>query len=233
MARTLAVPSASRLLFCGVVGLKPTYGRVSRYGLMAFSSSLDCPGPIARTVSDAALMLQVIAGNDPKDSTSSVVPTSNYLEALKDGVKGLRVGLSADYTHLFYPDFETGELAMESIQKEISQAVQHAASVLADLGAKIVENVPLPNAKYGIPTYFVVSRVEAASNLHRFDGVKYGYRTPVEVEDLQDLIRRTRAEGFGSEAKLRILMGMYLSGRLCRELLPTCSQGARHDPARF
>ncbi len=197
--------------FCGVVGLKPTYGRVSRYGLMAFSSSLDCPGPIARNVSDAALMLQAIAGVDPKDSTSSVLPTSNYIDALKEGVKGLRVGLSPDYAHLYYPDFETGELAQESIQKEISQAVEHAASVLADLGAEIVENVPLPNAKYGIPTYFVVSRVEAASNLHRFDGVKYGYRTPVEVEDLQDLIRRTRAEGFGSQVKLRILMGMYLS----------------------
>ena len=197
--------------FCGVVGLKPTYGRVSRYGLMAFSSSLDCPGPIARNVRDAALMLQAIAGVDPKDSTSSVLPTSNYIDALKEGVKGLRVGLSPDYAHLYYPDFETGELAQESIQKEISQAVEHAASVLADLGAEIVENVPLPNAKYGIPTYFVVSRVEAASNLHRFDGVKYGYRTPVEVEDLQDLIRRTRAEGFGSQVKLRILMGMYLS----------------------
>jgi len=197
--------------FCGVVGLKPTYGRVSRYGLMAFSSSLDCPGPIARNVSDAALMLQAIAGNDPKDSTSSVVPTTDYLEALKEGVKGLRVGLSPDYAHLFYPDFETGELAMETIQAEISDAVLHAASVLANLGAEIVENVPLPNAKYSIPTYFVVSRVEAASNLHRFDGVKYGYRTPVDVEDLQDLIRRTRAEGFGSEVKLRILMGMYLS----------------------
>ena len=197
--------------FCGVVGLKPTYGRVSRYGLMAFSSSLDCPGPIARNVSDAALMLQAIAGVDPKDSTSSVLPTSNYIDALKEGVKGLRVGLSPDYAHLYYPDFETGELAQESIQKEISQAVEHAASVLADLGAEIVENVPLPNAKYGIPTYFVVSRVEAASNLHRFDGVKYGYRTPVEVEDLQDLIRRTRAEGFGSQVKLRTLMGMYLS----------------------
>ena len=197
--------------FCGVVGLKPTYGRVSRYGLMAFSSSLDCPGPIARNVSDTALTLQAMAGLDPHDSTSSTMPVSDYLEALKKGVKGLRIGLSPDYAHLFYPDFETGELGMESIQSEISQAVEHAANVLADLGAEIVENVPLPNTRYSIPTYFVISRVEAASNLHRFDGVKYGYRTPDEVADLQELLRRTRAEGFGSQPKLRILMGMYLS----------------------
>ncbi len=197
--------------YCGVVGLKPTYGRVSRYGLMAFASSLDCPGPISRDVRDAALMLQAMAGQDARDSTSSTVPPANYLEALQRGVKGLRVGLSPDYANLFYPDFETGELGMEAIQKEISQAVSRAADVLAGLGAEIVENVPLPNAKYGIPTYFVVSRVEAASNLHRFDGVKFGYRTSAEVDNLQDLIRRTRAEGFGSQPKLRILMGMYLS----------------------
>lgn len=197
--------------YCGVVGLKPTYGRVSRYGLMAFASSLDCPGPIARNVRDAALMLQAIAGLDPHDSTSSTVPTVSYLEALQKEVKGLRIGLSPDYSSLFYPDFETGELFKESIQAEISQAVRHAASVLADLGAEIIEDVPLPNTKFGIPTYFVVSRVEAASNLHRFDGVKFGYRTPTEADNLQDLIRRTRAEGFGPQPKLRILMGMYLS----------------------
>lgn len=197
--------------FCGVVGLKPTYGRVSRLGLIAFSSSLDCPGPISRDVRDAVLMLQVMAGLDPKDSTSSSRPVGNYLQFLEQGVKGLRIGLSPDYEAVYYPDLESGELLREPIQKEVRDAVLSAADVLAKAGAEIVENIPMPNTRYGIPVYFVVSRVEAASNLHRFDGVKYGYRTKTEVQDLNELYRRTRAEGFGSEPKLRILMGMYLS----------------------
>jgi len=197
--------------FCGVVGMKPSYGRVSRLGLIAFASSLDCPGPVARDVRDAALMLQVMAGNDPKDSTSSTKPVDNYLAALEQDVKGLRIGLSPDYEALYYPDMESGELYSQPIQKEVHDAVLQAAEWLAKAGAEIIENVPLPNTRYGIPTYFVISRVEAASNLHRFDGVKYGYRTPEDVGDLIELYRRSRAEGFGLEPKLRILMGMYVS----------------------
>ena len=197
--------------FCGVVGMKPSYGRVSRLGLIAFASSLDCPGPVARDVRDAALMLQVMAGNDPKDSTSSTKPVDNYLAALEQDVKGLRIGLSPDYEALYYPDMESGELFSQPIQKEVHDAVLQAAEWLAKAGAEIIEYVPMSNTLYGIPTYFVISRVEAASNLHRFDGVKYGYRTPEDVEDLIELYRRSRAEGFGLEPKLRILMGMYVS----------------------
>jgi len=197
--------------FCGVVGLKPTYGRVSRYGLIAFGSSLDCPGPLARDVRDAALMLQAMAGNDPKDSTSSLVEPVDYLAALQQDVRGLRIGLSPDYDHIAYPDTETGEISYQSIQKEVSQAVFDAAEALAKAGAEIVENVPMPNSRFGIPTYFVISRVEAASNLHRFDGVKYGFRTDQPFEDLNELYRLSRAQGFGTQPKLRILMGMYVS----------------------
>ena len=197
--------------FCGVVGFKPTYGRVSRLGLIAFSSSLDCPGPISRDVRDSALMLQAMAGVDPKDSTSSTRPVDDYLTALGQDVKGLRIGLSPDYDAVYYPDFETGELRKEAIQKEVHDTLYRSAELLAKAGAEIVENVPMPNTAYGIPAYFVISRVEVASNLHRFDGVKYGYRTESPVNDLNELYRLTRAEGFGPQVKLRILMGMYLS----------------------
>jgi aspartyl-tRNA(Asn)/glutamyl-tRNA(Gln) amidotransferase subunit A len=197
--------------FCGVVGVKPTYGRVSRYGLIAFGSSLDCPGPIANTVEDAACMLQVIAGPDPRDSTALKRPVPDYLGELKKDVRGMRIGLSPDYFNLRFPDPITGELQYAEIQEEIGAAVTDAAEVLADLGAVIVENVPLPNTVHGIPAYFVISRVEAASNLHRFDGAKYGYRTSSDVKDLNELYRKTRAEGFGLQPKLRILMGMYTS----------------------
>ncbi|HPS33298.1 MAG TPA: Asp-tRNA(Asn)/Glu-tRNA(Gln) amidotransferase subunit GatA [Anaerolineaceae bacterium] len=197
--------------FCGVVGLKPTYGRTSRYGLIAFGSSLDCPGPLARDVPDAALMLQVLAGTDPKDSTSALAPVPDYLAALQEGVRGLRIGLSRDYDHISYPDTLTGEMSVQAIQPEMNSAVRDVAEALARLGAEIVEDVPMPNARHGIPAYFVISRVEAASNLHRFDGVKYGYRTSAPVRGLSELYRATRAEGFGLQPKLRILMGMYVS----------------------
>ncbi|MEA4811497.1 MAG: amidase family protein [Anaerolineaceae bacterium] len=197
--------------FCGVVGLKPTYGRVSRYGLIAFGSSLDCPGPIARNAGDAALMLQVMAGTDPKDATTTTVAPADYLGTLEKDLRGMRIGLSPDYDHIAYPDFETGEMSYEPLQKEVSQAAFDAAEVLARAGADIVEGVPMLNSRYGIPAYFVISRVEAASNLHRFDGVKYGYRTEKPFKDLNELYRLTRAEGFGRQPKLRILMGMYVS----------------------
>lgn len=197
--------------FCGVVGMKPTYGRVSRYGLIAFGSSLDCPGPIARNVTDAALMLNTIAGPDPHDSTAATTPVPDYTAGLEAGVRGMRIGLSPDYFRLTFPDTKTGELRQEAISPEIESAALRAAGRLAELGADIVDNVPMPHMRYGIPAYFVISRVEAASNLHRYDGVKYGYRTHAFVDDLAEMYRKTRAEGFGLQPKLRILMGMYVS----------------------
>jgi aspartyl-tRNA(Asn)/glutamyl-tRNA(Gln) amidotransferase subunit A len=197
--------------FCGVVGVKPTYGRVSRYGLIAFGSSLDCPGPVSRDVRDAALMLQVIAGADPKDSTAAAVPVPDYLSELKKGVKGLRIGLSPDYFRITFPNPKTGKYETQPLPQEIRDSVIHAAEVLASLGAEIVEDIPMRNTKFGVPVYFVISRVEAASNLHRFDGVKYGYRTKQPVRDLKDLYRKSRSEAFGPQPKLRILMGMYVS----------------------
>lgn len=197
--------------FCGVVGLKPTYGRVSRYGLIAFGSSLDCPAPAARNVTDAALMLNAIAGPDPKDATAAAVPASDYTAGLEEGVRGLRIGLSPDYDQITFFNHESGELESQPLPREIAAAVEHTVDKLSDMGARIVENVAMPHTRYGIPAYFVISRVEAASNLHRYDGVKYGYRSAEKVADLRELYQKTRAEGFGPQAKLRILMGMYVS----------------------
>ncbi len=196
--------------FCGVVGMKPTYGRVSRHGLIAFGSSLDCPGPVARTVKDAALMLGVIAGADEHDSTAVTMPVPDYMAELERGVKGMRIGLSPDYFRIAFPN-KTGEYEIQSLSKEIEGVVRHAAEVLAGLGAEIVEDVPMPNTRFGIPAYFVISRVEAASNLHRFDGVKYGYRTQDPTKEMKELYKKTRSQAFGSQPKLRILMGMYVS----------------------
>lgn len=197
--------------FCGVVGMKPTYGRVSRYGLIAFASSLDCPGPVARNITDTALMLQAISGVDPHDSTTVRVNPPDYVSDLEKGVKGLRIGLSPDYFSITYPDPESGEFVIQSLPAEIEQVVRHAADVLRSMGAEIVEDVPMPHTRYGVPTYFVISRVEAASNLHRYDGVKYGHCTLEKTNDLMGMYRRSRAEGFGLQPKLRILMGMYVS----------------------
>lgn len=197
--------------FCGVVGMKPTYGRVSRYGLIAFGSSLDCPGPLARSITDAALMLNAIAGPDRHDSTAAAAPVPDYTAGLENGVAGKRIGLSPDYFRITFFDAKTGELQERAIPEEIRAATLRAAELLAKMGAEIVENVPMPHTKYGIPAYFVISRVEAASNLHRFDGVKYGYRTHDPVENLREMYRKSRAQGFGLQPKLRILMGMYVS----------------------
>ena len=197
--------------FCGVVGMKPTYGRVSRYGLIAFGSSLDCPGPIGRDARDAALMLQAIAGADPRDATSANIPTENYLADLEKSIKGKRIGLSPDYFQITFPDAESGEYLQKPVPEEIQKAVYDAMEIYRSLGAEIIEDVPMPNTRFGIPAYFVISRVEAASNLHRFDGVKYGYRTNSKAAQLSDLYRKSRGEGFGLQPKLRILMGMYVS----------------------
>jgi aspartyl-tRNA(Asn)/glutamyl-tRNA(Gln) amidotransferase subunit A len=197
--------------FCGVVGMKPTYGRVSRYGLIAFGSSLDCPGPVAANVTDAALMLNSIAGPDVHDSTAANLEVPDFTKELKKDIRGLRIGLSADYFRITYIDPITGEFDQQPIPSEIESAVLSAAGYLAQMGADIVEDVPMPHTRYGVPVYFVISRVEAASNLHRYDGVKYGFRTPDQVADLPELYRKSRAEGFGTQPKLRILMGMYVS----------------------
>jgi len=197
--------------FCGVVGLKPTYGRVSRYGLIAFGSSLDCPGPLAKNAKDAALLLHTIAGPDPRDATGANVPVPDYLELLEKEIKGKRIGLSPDYFQITFPNLETGEYTQQPLPTEIQEAVLRTADVYRSLGAEIIEDVPMPNTRYGIPVYFVISRVEAASNLHRFDGVKYGYRTSSETDDLKMLYKKSRGEGFGPQPKLRILMGMYVS----------------------
>jgi aspartyl-tRNA(Asn)/glutamyl-tRNA(Gln) amidotransferase subunit A len=197
--------------FCGVVGLKPTYGRVSRYGLIAFGSSLDCPGPVARNVTDAGLMLKTIAGADKSDGTAASLPVPDYVDGLRESIDGMRIGLSPDYFRITYFDEATGELDEQPISAEIESAILSTAGFLAQMGADIVEDIPMPHTKYGVPAYFVISRVEAASNLHRYDGVKYGYRTPERVDYLPELYRKTRAEGFGPQPKLRILMGMYVS----------------------
>ena len=197
--------------FCGVVGMKPTYGRVSRYGLIAFGSSLDCPGPLVRSAADAALMMNAISGVDPRDATSANVKVPDYLAALQGEIKGMRIGLSPDYFRITFPDAQGGGYRQQPLPPEMEAAVLAAAEIYRSLGAEIIPDVPMPNTRYGVPAYFVISRVEVASNLHRFDGVKYGFRTDQPVSDLKDLYRRSRAEGFGLQPKLRILMGMYVS----------------------
>lgn len=197
--------------FCGVVGMKPTYGRVSRYGLIAFGSSLDCPGPLARSAEDVALMMNVIAGADINDATAANTPVPDYLQSLNKGIHGMRIGISPDFFKITYPNSEKGDYSQQPLSEEMLKAVMGVAEVYRALGAEIIEDVPMPNTKYGIPAFFVISRVEAASNLHRFDGVKYGYRTNASVKELKDMYRRSRGEAFGLQPKLRILMGMYVS----------------------
>jgi aspartyl-tRNA(Asn)/glutamyl-tRNA(Gln) amidotransferase subunit A len=156
-------------------------------------------------------MLKVIAGPDPRDATAAAVPVPDYTAGLDDGVRGLRIGMSREYDRVTFFDAGTGELHEQALPDEIRAAALRAAELLANAGAEIVEDVPLPHTRYGIPTYFVISRVEAASNLHRYDGVKYGHRAPGKMPDLRAMYRRSRADGFGSQPKLRILMGMYVS----------------------
>ena len=179
--------------FCGVVGLKPTYGRVSRYGVIALASSLDHPGPITRDVRDAASMLRVIAGADPCDATAVDTPVPDYAAALDGSVRGLRLGVPREY----FP---------EGLDPEIGRAVRAAIDRLRDLGAT-VEDVSLPTTDYGLAVYYIVQPAEASSNLARYDGVKYGLRVP--GKDLIDMESRTRAAGFGAEVKRRIMLGTY------------------------
>jgi aspartyl-tRNA(Asn)/glutamyl-tRNA(Gln) amidotransferase subunit A len=180
--------------FCGVVGLKPTYGRVSRYGLIAFASSLDQIGPLTKDVTDAALFMNFIAGHDKKDSTSVDLPVPDYRRSLVDDVKNLKIGIIRD-------------LLGKGIDEGVKKAVLEAAGLLKKLGAK-VEEVSLPTFEYGVPTYYILATAEASSNLERYDGVKYGLRSS-DADDILSMYYNTRREGFGPEVKRRIMLGTY------------------------
>jgi aspartyl-tRNA(Asn)/glutamyl-tRNA(Gln) amidotransferase subunit A len=180
--------------FCGNVGLKPTYGRVSRYGLVAFASSLDQIGPLAKDVTDAALILQAIAGHDPMDSTSAELPVPDYQAELGQGIAGLRLGIPKEYF-------------IEGMDPEVEQAVRGAIELLKTLGAE-AEPISLPATDYALAAYYLIAPAEASSNLARYDGVKYGYRAK-GGKDLIEMYGRTRALGFGPEVKRRIMLGTY------------------------
>ncbi len=181
--------------FCGVVGLKPTYGTVSRYGLIAYGSSLDQIGPLCKDVTDCAAVMEVIASHDPKDSTSIERKDLDFTSALVDDVKGMRIGIPRDYFG-------------EGLDGEVKKAVLAAAKVLEDKGA-IVEEFDLSLVEYAIPAYYTIAAAEASSNLERFDGIKYGYRTK-EYKGLHDMYKKTRSEGFGPEVKRRIMLGSFV-----------------------
>jgi aspartyl-tRNA(Asn)/glutamyl-tRNA(Gln) amidotransferase subunit A len=179
--------------FCGVVGLKPTYGRVSRYGLIPFASSLDQIGPFARTIEDAAIMLRAIAGHDPQDATSVPAPVPDYGKAFRKDLTGVRVGIAPEYS-------------VDGMEPGVDAAVRRAIAKLTDLGAEIVE-VSLPHTEYALATYYITAPAEASANLARYDGVRYGQR--IEAENLLEMYTRTRGEGFGPEVKRRIMLGTY------------------------
>src|SRR5690349_14974150 len=180
--------------FCGVVGLMPTYGRVSRYGLIAFASSLDHIGPLAKTVKDAALVLRTIAGRDAMDSTSADVPVPDYVAELEKPVRGLKIGVAKEYFG-------------EGLDDEVRNAVEGAIEKLKGVGCKVVP-VSLPHTPYAIPTYYLIATAEASSNLARYDGVRYSQRAR-GVRTLSEMYRRSRDEGFGAEVKRRIMLGTY------------------------
>jgi len=180
--------------FCGVVGLMPTYGRVSRYGLIAFASSLDHIGPLAKTVKDAAIVLRTVAGRDPMDSTSTDLPVPDYVAALEEPVRGLKVGVAK-------------ECFADGLDDEIRHAVESAIDQLKRLRCEVVP-VSLPHSPYAIPTYYLIATAEASSNLARYDGVRYSCRA-AGVESLSEMYRGTRDEGFGAEVKRRIMLGTY------------------------
>ncbi|MBD5530038.1 MAG: Asp-tRNA(Asn)/Glu-tRNA(Gln) amidotransferase subunit GatA [Lachnospiraceae bacterium] len=181
--------------YCGVVGMKPTYGTVSRYGLIAYASSLDQVGPLTRSVSDCAAVLEIISGHDLKDSTSIERRDTDFTGALRADAEGLRIGLPRDYFG-------------EGIMPEVKEAVLRAAQILRDRGA-VVEEFDLGLVQYAIPTYYTIASAEASSNLERFDGVKYGYRAE-RTQGLDDMYRKTRSQGFGAETKRRIMLGCFV-----------------------
>jgi len=180
--------------FCGITGIKPTYGRISRYGMVAYASSLDQGGPMARSAEDCALMLNVMAGQDPMDSTSSAHPTEDYTASLNNSLQGLKIGVPKEFMSA-------------DLDSAMAAQIEAAIKQLESLGATIKE-VSLPNTRMSIPAYYIIAPAEASSNLSRFDGVRYGYRCE-KPKDLEDLYKRTRGEGFGSEVKRRIMVGTY------------------------
>jgi aspartyl-tRNA(Asn)/glutamyl-tRNA(Gln) amidotransferase subunit A len=179
---------------CGITGIKPTYGRVSRFGMIAFASSLDQGGPFAKTAEDTALLLNAMAGYDPRDSTSVNSPVPDYTATLNDSIKGLRIGLPKEYFS-------------EGLNPEVASAIQQAIKEYEKLGA-IIQEISLPNTALAAPAYYVIAPAECSSNLARFDGVRYGYRCD-DPADLEDLYKRSRSEGFGTEVKRRIMIGTY------------------------
>jgi aspartyl-tRNA(Asn)/glutamyl-tRNA(Gln) amidotransferase subunit A len=181
--------------FCGTVGLKPTYGRVSRYGLVAFASSLDQIGPVGNSVADVALLLQAIAGSDPRDSTSAAGPVEDYSGEIEKEVKGLKIGVPEEW-------FGSG------LDPQIEQSIQAAIKKLEGMGCTLVE-VSMPQTEYAISTYYIIAPAEASSNLARYDGVKYGHRS-ADQKDLDSMFKSTRSEGFGEEVKRRIMIGTYV-----------------------
>jgi aspartyl-tRNA(Asn)/glutamyl-tRNA(Gln) amidotransferase subunit A len=180
--------------FCGLVGVKPTYGRCSRWGVVAFASSLDHPGPLARTVLDGAILLGSMAGHDPRDATSADRAVPDFEAACARGVKGLRIGVPAEYRS-------------DGMPEDIEALWRQGLDWLRDAGAEIVD-VSLPHTKYGLATYYIIAPAEASSNLARYDGVRFGLRR--DGADLRDLYERTRAEGFGAEVRRRVLIGTYV-----------------------
>lgn len=180
---------------CGIVGLKPTYGRVSRYGLIAYASSLDCIGPMTKDVTDAALLLNIIAGHDSLDSTSVDISVPDYTKSLIDDVKGLKIGMPKEYF-------------IGGLHPQVDQSVKDAIKLLESLGAKIIE-ISLPHTDYAVAVYYLIATAEASSNLARFDGVKYGYRSK-KFDDMIDMYMTTRVEGFGKEVQRRIMLGTHV-----------------------
>jgi len=180
---------------CGVVGMKPTYGRVSRFGLVAFASSLDQIGPLSKDVTDCALMLNVICGHDPMDSTSVNLPVPDFTKSLINDIEGIKIGIPKEYF-------------TEGMDAEVDASVQDAIGVLQTQGAT-VEEISLPHTEYAIATYYIIAPAEASANLARYDGVRYGFRAD-DAEDLIDMYRKTRSQGFGEEVKRRIMLGTYV-----------------------
>ncbi len=180
--------------FCGIVGLKPTYGRCSRWGVVAYASSLDHPGPLARTVKDAAIMLGAMAGHDPRDSTSAPLPVPDFEAALSGDIRGLRIGIPKEYR-------------ADGMPSEIEALWQRGAEWLRDAGAQAIE-ISLPMTKYALPAYYIIAPAEASSNLARYDGVRFGLRVPGDT--LDEMYERTRAAGFGAEVRRRVLVGTYV-----------------------
>jgi len=198
--------------FCGCVGLKPSYGRVSRYGVTAYASSLDQVGPMTRTVEDAAVLLQALAGGDPHDGTTLDVPVPDYRAALRGGIKGMRIGLPREYY-------------IDGTDPDVMACVRRTVDACAAAGAEIVE-VSLPHTEYAIAVYYIVATAEASANLARFDGVRYGHRTE-KPESVFDLYARSRAEGFGTEVKRRIILGTYVLSSGYYDAYYGCAQKVR------